>query len=356
MRHAARLLPPGGPLRSRRGAERPARLLRLFALRCLRPLAASTAAEIQLAKEYDGTTDAIVLAGAAMEPLVAFDDVTPVTTASYICPEGGVYSTEGKIILPTVLDTLGEDGEPLTVSADGYCQDDNGLINFRIQQGEPDQYQLIFSTDALVQGFSNSGWLPLPADQQILFDVPADCQEGQYAVDVIFKNEANVETSPVTVTITVNLNKDYMVQLYDDVISIDNRAERFSSYQWFKNGEPIPGATGPYYQEKGGLVGDYYVRVNIGLADEARTCEKFFESKQGSQTVHVYPNPVATSTKVKLQGFDQGEHTMKVFNSYGVEMMTITFTGDEHRLDMSRLPQGTYMVSIDGITAKAMKL
>lgn len=345
-----------------------------------RPLVAS-GAEIQLAKEYDGTTDAIVLSSAVMDTLVAIDDVTSVTTAdydtpdlghnktitvhyalsgfdaaNYICPADTIYSTEGKIILPTILDTLGENGDPLTVSADGYCQDDNGLINYRIQQGEPDQYQLIFGTDARVQGFANTGWLALPADEQILFDVPADCQEGEYTVDVIFKNEANVETAPVTVTFIVNLNKDYMVQLYDDVISIDNRTERFSSYQWYKNGEPIQGATEPYYQEKGGLIGDYYVRVNIGLADEARTCEKYFESAKGTQAVYVYPNPVMTSTKVKLQGFAEGEHVMKVFNSYGVEMMTISFTGAEHTLDMSRLPQGTYMVSVDGLTAKAMKL
>lgn len=345
-----------------------------------RPLVAS-GVEIQLAKEYDGTTAAIVLTSAVMDTLVAIDDVTPVTTAdyddselghnktitvhyaltgydtaNYICPEDFVYSTEGKIILPTVLDTLGENGEPLTVSADGYCQDDNGLINYRIQQGEPDQYQLVFGADARIQGFTNTGWLPLPTDQQILFDVPADCQEGEYTVDVIFKNEANVETTPVTVTFIVNLNKDYMVQLYDDVISIDNRTERFSSYQWYKNGEPITGATEPYYQEKGGLIGDYYVRVNIGLADEARTCEKYFESNKGTQAVYVYPNPVTTSTKVKLQGFAEGEHVMKVFNSYGVEMMTLSFTGSEHTLDMSRLPQGTYMISVDGLTAKAMKL
>lgn len=336
--------------------------------------------EIQLAKEYDGTTDAIVLAEARMDTLFAIDDVTPVTiaqydnaelghnktitvtyaltgtdTANYICPEGGLYSTEGKIILPTVLDTIGENGELLTVSAEGYCQDDNGLINYHIGQGEPSQYQLVFNTDARIQGFMNTGWTDLTADEQIIFDVPADCREGAYTVDVTFKNEANVETAPITVTFIINLSKDYMVQLYDDVISIDNTSERFSSYQWYKNGEPIPGATEPYYQEKGGLTGSYHVRVNLGLPDEARTCEQYFESAKGSQTLYVYPNPVTTRTKVKLQGFAEGEHVMKVYNAYGMEMMTVTFTGAEHQLDMSRLPQGTYMVSVDGVTAKAMK-
>lgn len=340
----------------------------------------ASGAEIQLAKEYDGNDTAIVLTPATMDTLVAIDDVTPVTTATYddstvahnktitihyalegydaanyICPEGGVYSNEGKIILPTELDTLNEEGELLSVEADGYCQDNEGWIKYHIGQGEPSEYKLVFSEDARLQGFANTSWIAIPADEQIFFDVPENCMEGDYLVEIIFKNEANVETNPIPVTFVVNLNKNYMVQLYNDVISIDNTTERFTTYQWYKDGEPIKGATLPYYQEKGGLTGNYFVRVNIGMETEARTCEKFFESEGGNQAVYVYPNPVVTSTKVKLQGFAEGEHMMKVYNSYGVEMMTITFSGAEYNFDMTRLPQGTYMVSVDGITAKAMK-
>lgn len=335
--------------------------------------------EIQLAKEYDGTDSAVVLTGAMLETIEG-DDVTPITTAfyddpnvghnktitvqyalagadsaNYICPEGGIYSTEGMIILPTILDTITEAGDVLTVDAEGYCQDDNGLINYHIGQGEPSQYRLLFDEEARVQGFVNTNWTMLQDYDQILFAVPSNCQEGEYTVNVIFRNDANVETAPIAVTFTVNLNSSHMVQLYDDVVSIDNSLGRFSSYQWYKDGKPINGATDPYYQEKGGLTGEYYVRVNIGMPDEARTCEHFFKSKGGNQAVLLYPNPVTTNTKVKLQGFADGSHLMKVFNAYGLEVMTITFIGTEYSLDMSRLPQGTYMVSVDGMAAKAMK-
>ena len=60
---------------------------------------------------------------------------------------------------------------------------------------------------------------------------------------------------------------------------------------------------------------------------------------------------------MKLQGlFENETHLLRVYNSYGTEVLSKTFTGRTFTLDMSALPQGTYLINVDDVTAKTIKL
>jgi hypothetical protein len=75
------------------------------------------------------------------------------------------------------------------------------------------------------------------------------------------------------------------------------------------------------------------------------------------QVVHVNPSPVINQAQVKLQGeFESETHLLRVYNSYGTQVLTATFSGRAYTLDMSALPQGTYLINVDGATAKTIKL
>ena len=161
----------------------------------------------------------------------------------------------------------------------------------------------------------------------------------------------------------VNMPNDYLVQTFDDVISIDNsgrldgQPNRFNAYQWFHNGVPLPGANKPYYQEIGGLTGEYSLLLNPNSEDEAMVCPKRdFVTMPASKAVYLVPSPVVTTTTVKLQGFDNENHTLQVFNDRGVLLLSNSFLGRQHTLDLSALPHGTYLVTVDGISAKTLKL
>ena len=162
-------------------------------------------------------------------------------------------------------------------------------------------------------------------------------------------------------TFSVNLPNDYMVVAFNDVISIDNsgrldgQPNRFHSYQWYHNGEAIPNATSPYYQERGDLNGQYAVMVNLGTDDEAMTCPLTFQLPDKA-TVSLMPSPVATTTTVTLQGFNNQQHQLQVFNSYGIMVFNTSFQGEQHMLDLTTLPQGTYLITVDGHAAKTLKL
>ena len=97
--------------------------------------------------------------------------------------------------------------------------------------------------------------------------------------------------------------------------------------------------------------------VTLNTEENAWVCPITLHSVPTStKQVHVYPNPVMNNTTVRLEGFEDGEHVMTIHNSYGVELFRLTFNGIEKTLDMSNMPQGQYMISVDGVAAKAMKM
>jgi hypothetical protein len=80
-----------------------------------------------------------------------------------------------------------------------------------------------------------------------------------------------------------------------------NGGHNFVSFQWYKNGVLIPGATNQYYQEVGGLNGEYAVEL-IAETDNGlvtfKTCDMFFVSEN---LMKVYPVPARTQESVTIE-------------------------------------------------------
>ena len=47
---------------------------------------------------------------------------------------------------------------------------------------------------------------------------------------------------------------------------------------------------------------------------------------------------------------------LTIFNSYGAILLRTTFNGEEYDIDMTTMPHGTYMINVDGLTTKTVKL
>lgn len=333
-------------------------------------------AVVRLVKEYDGTDVAYFTTSPILNGTFPVDSITCNPSAKYDSPEAGSnkvitisyglegpgqgnylapgdeeYSNEGRIIMPTVLDSASATSVFDYDFAAGFCEDNTAELNYTLRTGEPVSYTVDFYDTR----FTSITQTIAAGSNTISFPIPANCPEGVYYFKVTFENEAGGQAVIDSIPFRVNLSTDYMVQIFDDVISIDNRENRFSSYQWYRDGVAISGATKPYYQEKGGLNGNYHVVTNIGMPTEARTCDETYTTTSATKVVNVYPNPVTTTTTVKLQGFAEGSHTMQVYNAYGAVVYTATFNGNEYSLDMTVMPQGTYMVTVDGQSAKTIK-
>ena len=105
------------------------------------------------------------------------------------------------------------------------------------------------------------------------------------------------------VTVRVNMPNTIFEQRWDDVLVCNNNPANnggynFVSYQWYKNGAPINGATGQYYNEIGGLNGEYYLWLKDDQGNEYFTCPQTY-SKEVS--ISVYPNPATVNQDITIE-------------------------------------------------------
>ena len=341
---------------------------------------------IKEAKEYDGT-DSAQITHVELDNVFNEDDVQLIASANFDSPEIGdnkvitahfsltgndtanyfvitdsVYRKPGRIIPVFILDSIGPNGEQLVADRYGFCQGENVTLHYHILQGEPSEFRYItYPGEYEAIGFNNNHPCSI-TDSTISIPLPSNCPSGVYEFYFTVWSTAN-EPHKYVGHFTVNMPNNYLVQTFDDVISIDNsgrldgQPNRFRSFQWLHNGELIPGATKPYYQEIGGLTGDYSLIVNPNQDDEAMVCPKSdFVSMPAAKAIYLLPSPVVTTTTVKLQGFDNENHSLQVYNDRGILLLNCTFSGHQHTLDLSALPHGTYLVTVDGVSAKTLKL
>ncbi|MBQ0015946.1 MAG: T9SS type A sorting domain-containing protein, partial [Bacteroidales bacterium] len=351
-----------------------------------RQLTAEGIVRVDTVRMYDGTNIAQITSHATMQGVLPGDQVFMFDSALYNDANPGInktinvyyyiygrdagnytapieffYCNTAKILQSIVIDsTNSQQGIAFEVSSNGYCQSQtDGAIGYKISQGEACEFKLDFGASATGVGFQSIPWTALPNELQgeITLVIPDDCPAGQYDAIITFRNEIGVESTPTVVTFVVNLPKDYIVQIFNDVVSIDKHKIQGDSYQWYHNGERIPGATLPYYQQEGGLTGNYYVAVNLNTRSTVRTCDQsnWIKMVEQQKIVSVYPNPVVTAARVVLSNFEEEGHHISLTNAQGVRVYQSVFTGDETVLNFDLYNSGTYYLSVDGITAKVVK-
>lgn len=249
------------------------------------------------------------------------------------------------------------DGSIFSVKSEGYCPGSEDYVGYTVLEGIPVEYKVDYTDAAKKQGFEDVDWTSVSADSRIAITPPGNCEAGTYHAYITFRGENLATTIAYPLTFTVNLNKSYMVAIFDDVVSIDNRNNLFHTFQWYHNGKMIDGATKPYYQEMGGLTGSYYVRINMGTGAEARTCSRDVWDKivQKTRRITVSQNPIQEGTTVVLHNFEDTQHTLTVINDLGTTLITERFTENSIRLNANRLPAGNYIINVDGISLKVIK-
>jgi hypothetical protein len=72
--------------------------------------------------------------------------------------------------------------------------------------------------------------------------------------------------------------------------------------------------------------------------------------------LRVHPNPASDYLVVDLQEFAQGEVSATLISQHGTEVLRVAISGEEERIDVSRIPAGVYILTVrtqSGQTAKA---
>lgn len=197
-----------------------------------------------------------------------------------VTPVSEIYSTEG-IIAAWVTPTPFEDGSYFhTSDIAGVCPDDIEYAAYKLESGNVTAFSIYYGEDAKNVGFEDVELGLSELEGNIKIVVPADAPCGSYSAEVVLtyqgKDEVVCSTGRLPLNFIVKVAAADIVSIYDDVVGVRDMDCRYVAYQWYKDGAILEGATKAYYQQEGGLEGDYSLKVTTVDGENYLSCETHF--------------------------------------------------------------------------------
>jgi len=323
-------------------------------------------------KMYDGTTSALVekagilsgvesgdVSNIGVSAIANYNDakvgisksITVIYTltgsgaANYIVPSN-LQINNAKISEFVVLNTLQSPGSG--------CEGTDLELSYTVLKGTPVQYQIVFGTSALAEGFKQTGYTNListGSNGLISIPVSSGTPYGTYQASLQMRNELGVVSDVYPFQFVVNVSSDYIIPKFDDVVLCNNKANNFSAFQWYKNGKAIDGATKQYYSDPNGLVGSYSLKVMTTNGQEYFSCPKVLNTPLKSKvTVSIFPNPVKVNQEstVKISGLSDDELNGARMTIYNIQGIQVYSTSVVNELNPVTLPfkDGVYIGNI----------
>ena len=211
----------------------------------------------------------------------AYFSLSGADAANYkVTPTSLVYSTEG-IIAALVTPTPFEDGSYFhTSDIAGVCPDDIEYAAYQLESGNVTAFSIYYGEDAKNVGFEDVELGLSELERNIKIVVPADAPCGSYSAEVVLtyqgKDEVVYSTGRLPFNFIVKVAAADIVSIYDDVVGVRDMDNRYIAYQWYKDGAILEGATKAYYQQEGGLEGDYSLKVTTVDGENYLSCETHF--------------------------------------------------------------------------------
>jgi len=160
---------------------------------------------------------------------------------------------------------------------------------------------------------SNCPWVATSDQKWLTLSSSSGTGDGTIILSTTENNTDFDRTAIITIkgsggtskTITVTQTKKLqiianIIRKWNDVLVCNNSDKLFIDYQWYKNDVSIIGETKQYYQELGGLNGNYYVKVTTsdGTSGISNT---IIDVSKASKSIKAYPNPTQVNQNFSLE-------------------------------------------------------
>lgn len=326
-----------------------------------------TIAAPQVAKNkmVDQNTIAQVSSVGKLQGVIAADDVKLKYAANYSNAEVGinktitlVYTLEGAAIANylapvnyVVNDAKISDKVRLStlITPSAGCEGSELGLGYSILSGDVVNYKITFDTAAYRAGMKDVVYTPLPNGAKIgilSIPIPENVKDGTFTATLKMNNELSIESDSYTFQFTINMNTDYIIAKFDDVVLCNNISNRFVSYQWFKDDVKIEGATKQYYYDPNKFSGAYSVEVTTTDGKVIKSCSKTID-KSVKTKVSAFPNPLKPnqSCTVSAEGLSDAElktAVITIFNLQGTKVFEIKKVEVSNKLDL-HLTSGIYV-------------
>lgn len=241
------------------------------------------------------------------------------------------------------------------------CQTDTALIfSYKVIEGKPNAYDVTFSDNAKAAGFVSIKGATIPDNNEIHVPVPSPAAYDKYDCTILFYTATNNGTAGCVSEeqkLSFSLYMDGFVhRKWNDVVFVDNSDKNcepncdkdltFTAYQWYKDGELIPGATGQSYYEAGGLNGYYQVLMTASDGTIYRSCEyemrPVIEALDDAQApVRLYPIPVQSGAPINVNADEDGE--IQMYNLQGACSSVVSVHEGRQAITAPAVP-GMYLI------------
>lgn len=209
-------------------------------------------------------------------------------------------------------------------------------------------YSITFDDVAKAVGFEDVLDAPYSADT-IIIPLPASATPKVYKATISFKS-VFCNTMNMYLEIMIPYPSSILAQKWNDVIVIYNEQNNggylFTSYQWYKNGFPIPGQTNPYLQQKPRLDLNslYSVLVTTTANDTVFSCPL---KPQLTDDYFVYPTFVDRTQGVyQIKMISPYAGTARIWDSGGILKKSHSISKGMNLIDIQTLITGIYILEL----------
>lgn len=237
------------------------------------------------------------------------------------------------------------------------CGDDTDFpIHYTLQEGYLTSYSLLFDSVARLAGFEDVLNTPINNDDLNKYasvSIPRLVRPGNYEADLVFHDVNCLDNDLVfTVKFIIYYPSSIIEQKWNDVLAVLNKKYNggytFSSFQWYKNGEPIEGATGSYYYLNDGSYfnpNDVYRVDLVRLEDDysISTCPIIPEFRLEDSSV--YPTLVNGGGSVYVTTKNTGGQ-IRLWDSMGQLRKNLFVEKDSNTTIIMPMQKGIYLVEI----------
>ena len=150
---------------------------------------------------------------------------------------------------------------------------------------------------------------------------PAVPLRGVFTGLALFFCLAVASAQPIT-THVPPINQPHLIrQHWGDALFFDNSSGQYIQWQWYKNGNAIPGATNSYYSEAPALNGQYYVIATNRAGEQIRACPVYVISNGISPDgIKVFPSAAGGGASVSIVC----DHTAEALRGARIQILDLS--------------------------------
>ncbi|MCM1555030.1 MAG: hypothetical protein NC048_06005, partial [Bacteroides sp.] len=189
------------------------------------------------------------------------------------------------------------------------CGADAIPVSYRVEAGSPQRLLFRYDAAAHAAGFRDTAVdIRGGGERKTDLPLPPDARPDRYSLQLWQADATGCYSQDETLTFEIPYPSGIIVQKWNDVLAVlspeYNGGHEFSAYQWYADGEPIAGETGPYLYRKPYLPSTSRYSVLLErIADGLRlmSCPVKRQAYPRELALELRPNPAGQGSEVEVR-------------------------------------------------------